>query len=91
MDSQGLGHEGEPAEIVHFDGSKTTVSEFVVTIRLDQPMRVLVSLVLPLILLVCLTFSVFWARPSRRHLHLARTAARHRLCLTSALRMVPKG
>ena len=50
-----------PVDVVHFDGSKNTISEFVVTIELDrQPMHVLVSLVLPLILLVCLTFSVFW-------------------------------
>ncbi|MBT8450327.1 MAG: hypothetical protein KJO40_00030 [Deltaproteobacteria bacterium] len=50
-----------PVEIGHFDGSKTTISEFVISIGLDrQPMHVLVSLVLPLVLLVWLTFSVFW-------------------------------
>ena len=50
-----------PVELVHFDGSKTTISEFVVTIHVErQPTHVLISVVLPLILLVCLTFCVFW-------------------------------
>lgn len=58
---RGVDMTERPVEIVHFDSSKTTISELVVTIRIDrQPAHVLVSLVFPLILLVCLTFSVFW-------------------------------
>jgi len=58
---KGVGMTERPVEIVHFDDSKSIVSEFVVTIAIDrQPMHVLVSIVMPLIMLVLLTFSVFW-------------------------------
>ena len=50
-----------PVEIVHRDGSNSTISEFVVTIQVDrQPMHVLLGVVLPLVILVSLTFCVFW-------------------------------
>ena len=58
---RGVDMAERPVEFVHFDDSKSIVSEFVVTIGIDrQPMHVLVSIVLPLIMLVLLTFSVFW-------------------------------
>jgi hypothetical protein len=58
---KGVSMMERPIEIAHFDGSKSIVSELVATVRLArQPMHVLVSIVLPLVMLVLLTFSVFW-------------------------------
>lgn len=58
---KGVDMTERPVEIAHFDGSTSIVSELVATIRLArQPMHVVVSIVLPLIILVLLTFSVFW-------------------------------
>jgi hypothetical protein len=50
-----------PIEIEYFDDRLVTMSEFVVTIQLRRrPLHVLVSLLFPLVVLVCLTWSVFW-------------------------------
>lgn len=58
---QGVSMTERPVEIRHYDGSASTVSELVATVRLArEPMHVLVSIVLPLVMLVLLTFSVFW-------------------------------
>ena len=48
-------------EIVHFDDTRYTVSEFVAKIDINrQPLHILISIILPLVVLVCLTWSVFW-------------------------------
>ena len=53
--------EERPVEIAYFDDSKGTISEFVVTIHIERlPLHVLTSIIFPLILLVSLTWSVFW-------------------------------
>lgn len=58
---KGVDMAERPVEKIHLDGSQSTVSELVATVRIErQPMHVLVSIVLPLIMLVLLTFSVFW-------------------------------
>ena len=50
-----------PVEITRFDGTRYAISEFVATIDLErQPLHVLMSILLPLVVLVCLTWSVFW-------------------------------
>lgn len=48
-------------EIELFDGTRYPISEFVATIDIErQPLHVLASIILPLVVLVCLTWSVFW-------------------------------
>ena len=50
-----------PAEIAYFDQTKETISEFVVTIQIERlPLHVLTSIIFPMMLLVSLTWSVFW-------------------------------
>lgn len=48
-------------EIAYFDDSKESISEFVVTVEIGRsPMHVLVSIIFPMVLLVALTWCVFW-------------------------------
>jgi len=50
-----------PAEIAYFDDTKQKISEFVVTIQVKRrPAHILVSIILPMVLLVSLTWCVFW-------------------------------
>lgn len=50
-----------PIEIAYFDESRSEISEFVVTVEIKRrPTHFLVSIVLPMILLVALTWCVFW-------------------------------
>ncbi len=50
-----------PIEMAYFDDSKSEISEFVVTVRIKRlPVHFLVSIIFPMILLVSLTWSVFW-------------------------------
>jgi hypothetical protein len=50
-----------PTEIAYFDESKDTISEFSVIINIKrEPLHVLVSIILPLVILVSLTWCVFW-------------------------------
>ena len=50
-----------PAEIAYFDDNKHLVSEFVVTIQVKRrPTHFLISILLPMVLLVSLTWCVFW-------------------------------
>lgn len=53
-------HE-RPVEIAYFDESVSQVSELVVNIQIKRrPTHLLVSIILPLIILVALTWCVFW-------------------------------
>jgi hypothetical protein len=53
--------EEQPTEIVYFDGSRSEISEFVVTVEIKRrPMHFLLSIVFPMVLLVSLTWCVFW-------------------------------
>jgi len=53
--------EERPANIAYFDDSRETVSELMVTIEITRrPWHVLASIIFPMILLVSLTWSVFW-------------------------------
>ena len=48
-------------EIVDFDQVRTEVSEFVVTVTIKRrPMHMIISILLPMVLLVSLTWCVFW-------------------------------
>ena len=51
----------ESREIHYFDGTKSIVSEltFIVNVK-RKPLNMLVSIIFPLIILVCLTWCVFW-------------------------------
>lgn len=50
-----------PAQIAYFDESRSEISEFVVTVRIKRrPSHLMVSIIFPMILLVSLTWSVFW-------------------------------
>ncbi len=50
-----------PVAIKRFDGTTYEISEFVATIDIARrPLHVLVSIILPLVVLVCLTWCVFW-------------------------------
>jgi hypothetical protein len=51
----------QPVEIEFFDGSTADVSEFVVTVEIQRrPMHFILSIVFPMIILVSLTWCVFW-------------------------------
>ena len=53
--------EERPVEIAYFDESTAEISEFVVTVQIKRrPVHLLVSIIFPLIVLVALTWSVFW-------------------------------
>ena len=50
-----------PIEIAYFDESRSEVSEFVVTVQIKRrPAHFIISIVFPMVLLVSLTWSVFW-------------------------------
>ncbi len=50
-----------PTEIAYFDESSSAVSEFVVTIDIKRrPAHLLLSIIFPMVLLVSLTWCVFW-------------------------------
>jgi hypothetical protein len=50
-----------PIQIAYFDDSLSEISEFVVTVRIHrQPAHFLVSIIFPMVLLVALTWCVFW-------------------------------
>ncbi len=50
-----------PVEIAYFDESKAEISEFVVTVQIKRrPIHLMVSIIFPLVVLVSLTWSVFW-------------------------------
>ena len=49
------------AEIAYFDESTSEVSEFILTIEIKRrPMHMIISILLPMVLLVSLTWVVFW-------------------------------
>jgi hypothetical protein len=51
----------QPVEIAFFDESRSVVSEFVVTVTIKRrPIHLLISIIFPMVLLVSLTWSVFW-------------------------------
>jgi len=51
----------QPVEIEFFDGSRADVSEFVVTVEIQRrPLHFMLSIVFPMVLLVSLTWCVFW-------------------------------
>jgi len=53
-------HE-RPTEVVHFDESRSQVSEFLVTVKITRkPTHFLVSILFPMVLLVGLTWCVFY-------------------------------
>lgn len=53
-------HE-RPVEIAYFDDSRSEVSEFVVTMTIKRrPTHIIISMILPMALLVSLTWCVFW-------------------------------
>ena len=53
-------HE-RPIEIAYFDDSKSEISEFVVEVTIERrPAHILISMILPMALLVSLTWCVFW-------------------------------
>ena len=53
----------QPVEIAYFDDSKETVSELIVTIDIErEPIHVLISIILPMVILVSLTWCVFWMK-----------------------------
>lgn len=53
--------EERPTEIAYFDETISEVSEFVVTVEIKRrPTHMIVSLLFPMILLVSLTWSIFW-------------------------------
>ena len=48
-------------DIAYFDESRSAISEFVVTVEIKRrPTHMIISILLPMILLVSLTWSVFW-------------------------------
>lgn len=50
-----------PTEIAYFDDSRSEISEFVVTLRIERrPTHFLISIIFPMIILVGLTWCVFW-------------------------------
>jgi hypothetical protein len=50
-----------PVEIAYFDDVKETLSEFIVVINITrQPLHILTSIIFPMVLLVSLTWIVFW-------------------------------
>ena len=50
-----------PIEIAYFDETRSEVSEFIVTVQIKRrPMHLLISILFPMVLLVALTWSVFW-------------------------------
>lgn len=50
-----------PADIAYFDDSHTVISEFIVTVQIKRrPMHLVISIIFPMVLLVSLTWSVFW-------------------------------
>lgn len=50
-----------PREIQYFNGTSENVSELVYTIKVERkPLNIIVSIILPLLILVCLTWCVFW-------------------------------
>ena len=58
---KGVTMKEHPIEIAYFDDSKDVISEFIVTIEIQrEPLHVLVSMILPLVILVSLTWCVFW-------------------------------
>lgn len=57
----GLDIEEQPTEIEMLDGSATTLSELIVTVSLRRrPGHILFSIIFPLLILVSLSWSVFW-------------------------------
>ena len=50
-----------PVEIAYFDDSRSEISEFIVTVQIKRrPMHLIFSIIFPMVLLVSLTWSVFW-------------------------------
>ncbi len=50
-----------PIEIAYFDDSRVEISEFIVTVEIKRrPLHLIISIILPMVLLVSLTWSVFW-------------------------------
>ncbi len=48
-------------EIAYFDENRSAVSEFVVTVEIKRrPLHMVISIIFPMVLLVSLTWSVFW-------------------------------
>ena len=58
---EGVTMEERAIDIAYFDDSRSAVSEFVVTVEIKRrPTHMIISIILPMILLVSLTWSVFW-------------------------------
>ena len=58
---EGVDVTEQPAELVVLDDETRAVSELVLTINIKRlPRHVLISIVFPLVLLVCLSWVVFW-------------------------------
>ena len=56
-----VSNQEQAGEIVRFDGSRKIVSEYVVTVDIKRkPMHFIISIIFPLILLVALSWCVFW-------------------------------
>lgn len=53
--------QARTTEIAYFDDARSDVSEFIVTVEIKRrPLHMLISIIFPMVLLVSLTWSVFW-------------------------------
>ena len=58
---EGVTMQERATEIAYFDESRSEVSEFVVKVQIKRrPMHMIISILLPMVLLVSLTWCVFW-------------------------------
>ena len=58
---EGVSMEERGIDIAYFDESHSEISEFVVTVEIKRrPTHMIISIILPMVLLVSLTWSVFW-------------------------------
>ncbi len=58
---QEVSMQERPVEIAYFDDSRAEISEFIVTVQIKRrPMHLILSIIFPMVLLVSLTWSVFW-------------------------------
>jgi len=58
---QRVSFEENPRDLIRFNGNRRTVSEYVVTIGLKRrPLHMIISIIFPLVLLVSLSWCVFW-------------------------------
>jgi hypothetical protein len=58
---EGVTMQERATEIAYFDESRSAISEFVVTVEIKRrPTHMIISILLPMVLLVSLTWCVFW-------------------------------